>query len=220
MEENDSHSVTVQNPTIEAEPTTPHNSSHNSGWDHDVIDVDYNIDHDSGPHRFRSLDEIYDEYVEIELMDSNVEALLAEIEEPSSYREATENQDWVEAMNKEMQSIEKNRTWELVKLPAGKKPIGLKWVFKLKKNSEGEVVKHKVKLVAKGYVQKQRLLQSQYHAHGWKIHHLDVKSAFLHGELEEEVYVSQPEGYVVKGKEQCVLKLSKTLYGLRQAPRA
>jgi len=175
---------------------------------------------DSEPIRFRNLNDIYDNTSEIDLPDSDVEAMLLEVEEPSCYREAADHQDWIVAMDLEMQSIEKNRTWELVKLPAGKKPIGLKWVFKLKKNSEGEVVKHKVKLVAKGYVQKQRLLQSQYHAHGWKIHHLDVKSAFLHGELEEEVYVSQPEGYVVKGKEQCVLKLSKTLYGLRQAPRA
>jgi hypothetical protein len=55
---------------------------------------------------------------------------------------------------------------------------------------------------------------------GWKVHHLNVKSAFLHGELEEEVYVAQPEGYALKGKEQHVLKLSKALYGLRQAPRA
>jgi len=55
---------------------------------------------------------------------------------------------------------------------------------------------------------------------GWQVHHLDVKSAFLHGELEEEVYVSQPKGHVVKGKEQYVLKLRKALYGLRQAPRA
>lgn len=66
------------------------------------MDVDDNIDHDSGPHRFRSLDEIYVDSVEVELMDSNVEALLAEIKEPSSYSEAAESQDWVEAVNKEM----------------------------------------------------------------------------------------------------------------------
>ena len=99
------------------------------------------------------------------------------------------------------------------------------------------MVKHKAKLVAKGYVQKfgvdyeevfapvarldtVRVLLALAANQGWKVHHLDVKSAFLHGELEEEVYVSQPKGYIVKGKEQCVLKLSKALYGLKQAPRA
>lgn len=196
------------------------------------MDVDDTIDHDSGPHRFRNLNEIYDDSAEVELMDENVEALQAEIEEPSCFREAAESQDWIDAMDKEMQSIEKNKTWEPVKPPARKKPIGLNWVFKLKRNSKGEVIKHKARLVVKGYVQKHgvdfeevfapvakldtmRLLLGFAANHSWKIHHLDVKSAFLHGELEEEVYVSQPEGYTVKGKEQCVLKLSKALYGLR-----
>jgi len=99
------------------------------------------------------------------------------------------------------------------------------------------VVKHKARLVAKGYVQKfgidfeevfapvarldtVRVLLAYAANNGWKIHHLDVKFAFLHGELEEEVYVSQPEGYKVKGREQEVFKLSKALYGLKQAPRA
>jgi hypothetical protein len=140
-------------------------------------------------------------------------------------------------MDMEMESIEKNKTWELVKLPVGKKPIGLKWVYKLKRNYDGGVVKHKARLVAKGYVQKQgvdfeevfapvarldtvRFILALAANLGWKVHHLDVKSAFLHGELEEEVYVTQPEGYVVKGREQNVFKLSKALYGLKQAPRA
>jgi hypothetical protein len=196
------------------------------------------------PLRFRNLNEIYDNSEEVELrdsgvelVDSDVEALLIEADEPTKYSEAACHQEWIEAMNKEIQSIEKNRTWELVKLPAGKRPIGVKWVYKLKRNSDGEVVKHKARLVAKGYVQKQgidfeeafapiarldtvRLLLGFAANKGWKVHHLDIKSAFLHGELEEEVYVSQPEGYTVKGKEQLVLKLSKALYGLRQAPRA
>jgi hypothetical protein len=201
------------------------------------MDVDDTIDTDSGPIRFRSLNEVYDDSYEVELMDENMEALLVEMEEPTCFRDATDSQDWVDAMDREMQSIQKNKTWELVKLPAGKKPIGLKWVFKQKRNSEGDVVKHKARLVAKGYVQKHgvdyeevfapvarldtvRVLLALAANQGWKVHHLDVKSAFLHGELEEEVYVSQPEGYVVKGKEQCVLKLSKALYGLKQAPRA
>jgi hypothetical protein len=107
----------------------------------------------------------------------------------------------------------------------------------IKRNADGEVVKHKARLVAKGYVQKQginfeevfapvarldtvRLILALAANRGWQVHHLDVKSAFLNGELVEDVYVSQPEGYVKKGKEQMVLKLSKALYGLKQAPRA
>jgi hypothetical protein len=110
-------------------------------------------------------------------------------------------------------------------------------VFKLKRNAEGEVIKHKARLVAKGYVQKQgidleevfapvarldtvRLILALAANRGWQVHHLDVKTAFLNGDLVEEVYVSQPEGFEVKGKKKHVLKLSKALYGLRQAPRA
>ena len=140
-------------------------------------------------------------------------------------------------MRSELQSISRNRTWELVKLPPGQRPIGLKWVFKLKRNANGEVIKHKARLVEKGYVQKQgvdfeevfapvarldtvRMILAIATNRGWQVHHLDVKTAFWNGDLEEEVYVSQPEGFEVKGKEKHVLKLSKALYGLRQAPRA
>ena len=192
---------------------------------------------ESGAMRFRNLDDIYDDTSEVELVDSDVEALLVEADEPTSYAEAAAHQEWKDAMDKEMQSIERNKTWELVKLPVGKKPIGLKWVFKLKRNSNSEVVKYKARLVAKGYVQKYGIYFEEVFApvarldtvrvllafaanNGWKVHHLDVKSSFLHGELEEEVYVSQPEGYKVKGREQEVFKLSKALYGLKQAPRA
>jgi hypothetical protein len=92
--------------------------------------------------RFRNLDDIYDDTSEVELMDSDVESMLVETGEPTGYAEAAGYQEWVEAMDKEMESIEKNRTWELVKLHVGKKPIGLKWVYKLKRNSDGEVVKY------------------------------------------------------------------------------
>ena len=135
-------------------------------------------------------------------------------------------------MSKEIESIEKNLTWSLVKLPVGHKAIGLKWVFKLKKDSDGEIIKHKARLVVKGYVQRQgidfdevfapvtrldtvRVMLAVAANRGWQVHHLDVKSAFLNGELQEEVYVSQPEGYMVKGKENLVYRLHKTLYGLR-----
>ena len=104
----------------------------------------------------------------------------------------------------------------LVPLPHGKKPIGLHWIFKLKKNSNGEIAKYKARLVAKGYVQKAgvdyeevfapiarmetvRLIIALAAHNLWYIHHLDVKSAFLNGDLEEVVYVKQPEGFIQKG---------------------
>jgi hypothetical protein len=159
------------------------------------------------------------------------------MEEPTSFREAVDDPNWVLAMESEMQSICKNGTWELATLPPGQKAIGLKWIFKLKKNADGEVVKHKARLVAKGYVQQEgvdfdevfapvarldtiRLILALAANRGWQVHHLDVKTAFLNGELEENVYIAQPEGYVEQGKEKMVLKLSKALYGLKQAPRA
>ncbi|KAL9256460.1 Copia protein-like protein [Drosera capensis] len=140
-------------------------------------------------------------------------------------------------MQKELESIEKNNTWTLTELPPGHKVIGLKWVFKLKKDSEGRVIKHKARLVAKSYVQRQgidikevfapvakldtiRLILAFAANRSWKVHHMDVKSAVLNGELEEEVYITQPEGFEVQGQKHLVYRLSKALYGLRQAPRA
>jgi hypothetical protein len=118
----------------------------------------------------------------------------------------------------------------------GHKPIGLKWVYKFKKDVSGMVVKHKARLVAKGYVQREgidfdevftpvarldsvRLLLALAAQEGWLVHHLDVKSAFLNGDLQEEVYVVQPPEFVVEGQEHRVYRLKKALYGLKQAPR-
>ena len=140
-------------------------------------------------------------------------------------------------MHEELKSIEKNKTWKLVDLPAKKHCIGVKWVFKQKLNPDGSISKHKARLVAKGFLQWQGVDFSEVFApvartetirvvvavaceRNWPLFQLDVKSAFLHGPLEEEVYVQQPPGFVVKGKENQVYKLQKALYGLRQAPRA
>jgi hypothetical protein len=134
-------------------------------------------------------------------------------------------------------SIKENKTWSFVDLPRGQKAIGLKWVFKLKHDEHGDVVKHNVRLVAKGYVQRQDIDFDEVFAPvarmeavrvmiilvahlSWSVHHMDVKSAFLNDDLGEEVYVSQPPGFIVEGQEQKVYKLHKTLYGLRQAPMA
>jgi hypothetical protein len=162
---------------------------------------------------------------------------LTSAEEPATVGEAEKEPSWRKAMLEEMTSIEENFTWELVDLPQGHKPIGLKWVFKTKRNEHGDVVKHKARIVAKGYVQRHgvdyeevfapvariesvRLLFALAAQERWEVHHMDVKSAFLNGELQEEVYVAQPPGFVITGKESKVLRLRKALYGLRQAPRA
>lgn len=142
------------------------------------------------------------------MAEAECERLLSIINnEPWNFAEAKELQVWVDACEDEIFSIEKNDTWELVDLPMGAKPIGLKWVFKVKRNSDGTIIKYKARLVAKGYVQKQgidydevfapvarietiRLIIALAASKGWEIHHLDVKTAFLHGELKEEVFVT------------------------------
>lgn len=185
--------------------------------------------------RFRQLTEIYDVTEEVELDDD--ELMLMGTIEPTSYNKAATEYSWRQAMKNEIDAVERNNTWELTELPVGKKAIGLKWVFKVKKDANGEVVKHKARIVAKGYVQQQgrdfneifapvtrletvRLLLALAAKNSWEVHHLDIKSAFLNGELQEEVYVTQPEGFVKEGKEHLVYRLVKALYGLRQAPRA
>lgn len=190
-----------------------------------------------GPCWFRPLQDIYDTTSPTELQPEQVGLCLLASEEPTRYEEAVKEACWRRAMQEELKSIEDNATWNLVELTGGHKPIGLKWVFKVKKDSHGVIVKHKARLVAKGYVQRQgvdfdevfapvarmetvRLLTSLAAQDGWEVHHMDVKSAFLNGELVEEVYVSQPPGFEIEGQEHKVLKLNKALYGLRQAPRA
>lgn len=187
------------------------------------------------PRKFRLLSDVYNDTEEVELPDD--ELLYAGIDEPTGFSEAVKESEWKVAMQTEIDAIEKNQTWVLTDLPAGRKAINLKWVYKLKRDTNGQIIKHKARLVAKGYVQKKgvdfdevfapvtrletvRLLLALSAKNGWEAHHLDVKSAFLNGELLEEVYVTQPEGFVKKGKENKVYRLLKALYGLRQAPRA
>ena len=177
-----------------------------------------------------------DDYILLAEFDSE-RLLLTVNDEPWDYNEAKEEKVWRDACQDEITSIIKNKTWDLVDLPSGAKAIGLKWVFKIKKNSDGSINKFKARLVAKEYIQRHgvdyeevfapvarietvRFILALAASNGWEVHHLDVKTAFLHGDLKEEVYVSQPEGYVIKGQETKVYKLKKALYGLKQAPRA
>jgi hypothetical protein len=200
---------------------------------------DLNMDHDDAPRRFRRLENILGPGSPPGLADRGItEEFLAAInEEPSSADEALKVEEWRLVMLEEMASIEENKTWMLVTLPRGHHAIGLKWVFKLKYNEAGDIVKHKARLVAKGCVQQlgidfdevfapiarmesKRLVLAVAAHHGWPVHQMDVKSAFLNGDLNEEVYITQPPGFIAEGHEQKVLKLHKALYGLRQAPRA
>lgn len=213
--------------TEEDVTTTPPNSpTNNQGSE--------NNDESSEPKRYRNLSDIYNDAEEVEIQD---ELMFVGIEEPVNYSQAVKKRDWRQAMQSELDSIEKNGTWFLTKLPDGHKVIGLKWIYKLKKDAEGNIIKYKARLVAKGYVQEQgvdydeifapitrletvRLLLALAAKNQWQVHHLDVKTAFLNGEINEEVYVMQPEGYERKGQEHLVYRLVKALYGLRQAPRA
>nr|GEW89601.1 zinc finger, CCHC-type [Tanacetum cinerariifolium] len=164
----------------------------------------------------RLLQEIYERepmMTEEEVQDKYQQAgLLLLNEEPTSFHEATKDIQWMKAMRAEIDSIEKNRTWTLTRLPPNQKVIALKWVYKLKRDASGMVTKHKARLVAKGCVQQKgvdfedafasvarmesiRLILALAAKENWIVHHLDVKSAFLNGELKEEVYVTQPAGF-------------------------
>ena len=160
-------------------------------------------------------------------------------DDPKTLKEALASRDaafWQEAVNDEMDSIMANGTWVLVDLPPGSKPIKNKWVFRRKYNSDGSVQTFKARLVAKGFTQKKgidyfdtyspvasitsiRVLFALASFYKLYIHQMDVKTAFLNGNLKEEVYMEQPEGFILLGNENKVCKLVKSLYGLKQAPK-
>jgi hypothetical protein len=161
-------------------------------------------------------------------------------QEPLNYSEAilsTDSEKWMGAMHEEMESLEKNGTWELVWLPPGKRAVKCKWIFKRKEGmTPTEPPRFKSRLVAKGFSQipeidytdvyslvvkhsSIRTFLSLIAMHDYELEQLDVKTAFLHGDLEEDIYMDQPEGFVVPGKEDYVCRLKKSLYGLKQSPR-
>ncbi|KAM5558733.1 hypothetical protein ABKV19_020426, partial [Rosa sericea] len=151
--------------------------------------------------------------------------------------DAMKDEKWAKAMAVEMDALEKNQTWELVSLPPGKKTVGCRWVYTVKHNSDGSVDRYKARLVAKGYTQKYgvdydetfapvtkintiRVLLSLATNLDWPLQQFDVKNAFLHGDLNEEVYMDLPPGYGTSTGFKVVCRLRKSLYGLKQSPRA
>lgn len=164
-------------------------------------------------------------------------AHLVSASEPAILADALSNSNWRAAMDAEFGALLKNKTWHLVPPQQGKNVIDCKWVYKIKKKPDGMIDRYKARLVAKGFKQRYgidyedtfspvvkaatiRLVLSIAMSRGWTLRQLDVQNAFLHGVLEEEVFMKQPPGYAHKDAPHYVCKLDKSLYGLKQAPRA
>nr|CAN64167.1 hypothetical protein VITISV_015919 [Vitis vinifera] len=144
---------------------------------------------------------------------------------------------WRQAMVDEMAALHSNGTWDLVVLPSGKSTVGCRWVYAVKVGPDGQVDRLKARLVAKGYTQvygsdygdtfspvakiaSVRLLLSKAAMCSWPLYQLDIKNVFLHDDLAEEVYMEQPPGFVAQGESGLVCRLRRSLYGLKQSPRA
>ena len=195
----------------------------------DIVNNEDQIEAVRRSSRVRKVPEYYGEWV-------NVASIS---EEPKTVDEAlsgSNSKEWEKAMKSEMNSLHENQVWDLVKLPKGRKAIGCKWIFKTKIDGEGNVERHKARLVAQGYTQKFGVDYDQTFSpvvsfesirsiiaiaakNGLKLHQMDVKTAFLNGELTEEIFLKQPEGFVEKGFEDYVCKLKRSIYGLKQSAR-
>ncbi|GJS17702.1 retrotransposon protein, putative, ty1-copia subclass [Tanacetum coccineum] len=165
---------------------------------------------------------------------------LGDLNEPTSYKAAmldSESDKWIDAMNAEMQSMIDNMVWVLVDLPPNCKTVGSKWLFKIKTDMDGNVHTYKARLVAKGYTQLYgvdyeetfspvadiraiRILISIAAFYDYEIWQIDVKTAFLNGHLDEDIYMVQPEGFVDPKHPRKVCKLQRSIYGLKQASRS
>jgi len=166
---------------------------------------------------------------------TSLTATLSSISIPTCYSQAVKDVRWIKAMNEELQALQENFTWDIVSCPPDVKPIGCKWVYSVKLNSDGSLNRFKARLVALGNKQEYgidydetfapvakmtsvRTVLSIAASNGWTLHQLDVKNAFLHGDLAEDIYMTPPQGLFPSSKGVC--KLKRSLYGLKQAPRA
>ena len=150
-------------------------------------------------------------------------AAIDSIQIPTSVQEALKDENWVQAMNEEMSALEKNGTWEIVERLGDKRPVGCRWIYTVKYPFDGTLDRYKARLIAKGYTQTygidyeetfspvakmntMRILLSLAAHFGWELHQFDVKNAFLHGDLEEEIYMEIPPGYEVTGEKNKVCR--------------
>ena len=160
-------------------------------------------------------------------------------DDPINFRQAMESsksQKWIDAMNEEIKSMKDNDVWALVPFPKGTKSISYKWIFKTKRDSKGDVERYKARLVAKGFTQKEgidyketfspvsskdsfRIIMALVAHFNLELHQMDVKTAFLNGNIDETIYMVQPENFVSGDPKNMVCKLRKSIYGLKQASR-
>jgi len=164
-------------------------------------------------------------------------ATVAFLEEPQNIEKGLTceiSKEWECAMQEEHDSLMTNNTWTLIPLPGGTKTVSCKWVFKINQGANGEVERYKARLVARGFTQPTkwittivpvakftsiRCILALAALEDMEIHQMDVKTTFFNDELEEEIYMEQPQGFVHQGSEHLVCKLHKSLYGLKQSPR-
>lgn len=178
-----------------------------------------------------------DDYI-VYLQEHEVENGMSK-DDPINFRQAMESSNshkWIEAMNEEYKSMQDNKVWELVSLPVGAKPVGCKWIFKTKRDSNGNVKRYKARLVVKGFTQKEgidfketfspvsskdsfRTIMALVAYFDLELHQMDVKTAFLNGDIKETIYMVQPENFVSGDPKNMVCKLTKSIYGLKQASR-
>jgi hypothetical protein len=157
----------------------------------------------------------------------------------TSYEEAMggpNSSKWLEAMEDEMRSMSSNNVWDLEEIPKGAKTVGCKWVYKIKYDSNGNIEKYKAHLVAKGFTQREgvdynetfspvsckdsfRIIMALVAHFNLELLQMDVKTAFLNGDLEEKVCMKQPKDFFMKGKQHMGCRLKKSIYGLKQASR-
>jgi hypothetical protein len=170
---------------------------------------------------------------------SSYTALMCDLleEEPTCFEESIQRKEWTDAMTEEYQSIMKNEVWEIVPRPKNKDVVSSRWLFKIKHATDGIIEKYKARFVARGFSQKEGIHYEKTFAPvarytsirtiialaakmKWKLHQMDMKTAFLNGVIEEEVYIEQPQRFEVEDRKSHVCRLKKALYGLKQAPRA
>jgi hypothetical protein len=170
---------------------------------------------------------------------SSYTALMCDLleEEPPFFEDAIQRKEWEDAMTEEYQSIMKNEVWEIVSRPKNKDVVSSRWLFKKKHAADGSIEKYKERFVARGFSQKEGIDYEETFAHvarytlirtiislaakmKWKLHQMDVKTSFLNGAIKEEVYIEQPQGFEVEDRKSHFCRLNKSLYRLKQAPRA